>query len=152
MLGPLARRIADFGWHVQINAAPEQILPSLSALKGLPVPIVFDHLAHVAKPDDAEFAAIAGLLQSGKAWVKLSGAYMDTKVGPPTYSDRAAVAKAFIREAPERLVWGTDWPHPTIQEKPDDLLLFNLLNDWCGSEGVRKAVLVSNPQKLYQFA
>ena len=152
MLPPLAQRIAALGWHVQINAPPDQILPALSVLQALPVPIVFDHLAHVATPGDQAFQTIAELLQKEKAWVKLSGAYMDSKAGPPTYADRGQVAKAFLKVAPERLVWGSDWPHPTTTQKPDDLLLFDLLKDWCSSEAILKAVLVQNPEKLYGFA
>jgi D-galactarolactone isomerase len=152
MLPPLAQRIADWGWHVQINALPDQILDSLNVFKTLPVPVVFDHLAHVARPRDATFQAIAGLLKNEKAWLKLSGAYMDSKAGPPTYADRGLVAKAFLQESPNRLVWGSDWPHPTTTKKPDDLNLLELLKDWCGSATVRDKVLVQNPEKLYGFS
>lgn len=70
------------------------------------------------------------MLQKGKTWVKLSDGYMDSKSGPTTYADRGEVAKAYIKEAPERLVWGTDWPHPTTSNKPDDPILFDLLAQW----------------------
>lgn len=152
MLPPLARRIAALGWHVQINAPSDQILAAWSILQTLPVPIVFDHLAHVPNPAHRAFQAIAALLQKDKAWVKLSGAYMDSTAGPPTYADRALVAMAFLHEAPQRLVWGSDWPHPTTSDKPDDLLLFDLLKDWSGSDAVLRAVLVHNPERLYGFA
>jgi len=68
------------------------------------------------------------LLEKGKGWVKLSGAYADSKIGPPSYSDREAITKAYVKNAPERLVWGTDWPHPTVTgTKPDDAALLDLL-------------------------
>jgi predicted TIM-barrel fold metal-dependent hydrolase len=98
------------------------------------------------------FAALRQLLQKGKCWIKLSGAYMDTTVGPPTYADRAVVARAYIREAPERLVWGTDWPHPTANDKPDDAALFDLLEEWCGNKSVWARILVANPAMLYGFS
>jgi predicted TIM-barrel fold metal-dependent hydrolase len=153
MLDPLSKRVAEFGWHVEINASPAQIATNEGLWHRIAVDVVFDHLAHVPVPanSNAAFATIGNLLQTGKAWVKLSGAYMDTKIGPPSYSDAGAVAKAYIKEAPERLVWGTDWPHPTIKSKPDDALLFDLLADWAPGESTRTQILVDNPAKLYRF-
>jgi len=151
MVRPLAQRIAGLGWHVQVNATAQQIMAVMPIWRSLPVPIVFDHLAHVPTPEDPAFGAIGGLLQRGKCWVKLSGAYIDTKVGAPTYADSGAVARAYVKEAPERLVWGTDWPHPTANDKPDDALLFDLLAQWAPDETVRKHILVDNPAKLYGF-
>ena len=152
MIEPLAKRVAEFGWHVQVNAPREQIQAALRIWNSLPVPLVFDHLGHVLGPEEPVFGTIAGLLQSGKCWVKLSGTYIDTRVGPPAYSDSGKVAKAYMREAVERLVWGTDWPHPTINEKPDDALLPDLLAEWCPNSAVRERILVDNPTKLYGFA
>jgi hypothetical protein len=83
-------------------------------LNRLPCPLVFDHLAHVPQPAGIAhpvFGVVVDLLHKGKAWVKLSGACQDTKVGPPTYADSTAVALAYVKAAPERLVWGSDWPH-----------------------------------------
>jgi predicted TIM-barrel fold metal-dependent hydrolase len=152
MIQPLARRVAALGWHVQINAPPEQILAAMPTWRNLPVSIVFDHLGHVPTSRGPVFGAICELLQSGKCWVKLSGAYIDTKVGGPTYADSSAVAKAYIKEAPERLVWGTDWPHPTAAAKPDDALLFDLLSDWALTPAMLTGILVDNPGKLYGFS
>src|SRR4051794_29019035 len=93
--------------------------------------LVFDHLAHCPQPagvDSDTFKLIRRLLDQGNTWVKLSGAYADTKVGPPGCADSSAVARAFAAAAPTRMVWGSDWPHPT--EKPDNALLFDLLTDW----------------------
>lgn len=151
MIEPLAKRVAALGWHVQINATAEQIMASSSIWKRLPVPMVCDHMAHISNPETPVFGMMGRLLQSGKCWVKLSGAYMDTSVGPPSYADRAAVAMAFIKEAPERLVWGSDWPHPTVADKPDDALLFDLLAHWCGNSELRTRILATNPARLYGF-
>jgi predicted TIM-barrel fold metal-dependent hydrolase len=152
MISPLAKRVAVLGWHVQVNAAPEKIMANSAIWNRLPVPLVFDHMGHVSTPAAPVFGAIGQLLQKGNCWVKLSGAYMDTSVGPPAYSDRSAVAVALIKEAPERLVWGTDWPHPTTTDKPDDALLLDLLAEWCPNDTVRTRILVDNPARLYGFA
>ena len=87
----------------------------------------------------------------GRTWVKLSGAYQDTKVGPPTYSDTVAVARAYIKAASERMVWASDWPHPTEKDKPDDAVLFDLLAEWAPDEAMRTRILVQNPATLYGF-
>jgi D-galactarolactone isomerase len=151
MVEPLAKRVAPLGWHLQINAYPEQIMAGMGIWNRLPSPVVFDHLGHVPSPGERVFGAIASLLQKGRCWVKLSGAYMDSKEGAPSYSDSAAVAKAYIKAAPQRLVWGTDWPHPTTRDKPDDALLFDLLREWCPNEAVWTGILVDNPAMLYGF-
>jgi predicted TIM-barrel fold metal-dependent hydrolase len=83
--------------------------------------------------------------------VKLSGAYADTKVGPPTYSDSSAVARAYAKAAPERCVWGSDWPHPSAPELPDDAVLLDLLATWAPDAATRSRILVANPQALYGF-
>ena len=153
MIEPLAKRIAPLGWHVQINAPADRILEILPALERGPAPIVFDHLAHIPQPDGVNhplFARIRALLDSGRTWVKLSGAYIDSKVGPPKYSDATAVAQAYVRTAPERLVWGSDWPHPTEQgQKPDDAMLFDLLTEWAPDANTRHRILVENAAALY---
>ncbi len=116
----------------------------------------FAPLAHCPQPAGVEsepFKLIRRLLDKGNTWVKLSGAYADTKVGPPSYSDSSAVARAFAAAAPTRMVWGSDWPHPTekLDNKPDDAVLFDLLTVWVPDEAARKRVLVDNPAKLYGF-
>lgn len=157
MLEPLSKRVNDLGWHIQINASAAKIMEIMPILEErVPAAIVFDHLAHIPQPDGVNhplFAKVRALLEKGRAWVKLSGAYADSKVGPPTYADSSAVARAYAKAAPERCVWGSDWPHPTEQQKqlPDDALLFDLLTDWVPDERVRHRVLVENPEKLYGF-
>src|SRR5215217_4643323 len=94
------------------------------------------------------YGQVLKLIDKGKTWVKLSGAYADTKVGPPTYADSSAVARAYAKAVPERCVWGSDWPHPSEQAKgqlPDDAVLFDLLSDWAPDEKVRHRILVENP-------
>ena len=154
MIEPLSRRVNDLGWHIQIHMKGEQIAAIEDLLLRVPSPIVFDHLGRLAQPnalDNPGFKTISKLIDKGRTWVKLSGAYQDTKVGPPTYSDTVAVARAYIKAAPERMVWASDWPHPTEKDKPDDAVLFGLLAEWAPDEAVRTRILVQNPATLYGF-
>lgn len=154
MIEPLSRRVNDLGWHIQIHMKGEQIAGIEDLLLRVPSPIVFDHLGRLAQPnalDNPGFKTISKLIDKGKTWVKLSGAYQDTKVGPPTYSDTVAVARAYIKAAPERMVWASDWPHPTEKDKPDDAVLFDLLAQWAPEEAMHTRILVQNPATLYDF-
>ena len=83
--------------------------------------------------------------------MKLSSAYQDSKAGPPAYADVTAVAQAYVKAAPERLVWGSNWPHPNETTKPDDAVLFDLLRRWAPDERTRHRILVENPETLYGF-
>jgi predicted TIM-barrel fold metal-dependent hydrolase len=154
MIEPLSRRVNDLGWHIQIHMKGEQIAGIEDLLLRVPSPIVFDHLGRLAQPnalDNPGFKTISKLIDKGRTWVKLSGAYQDTKVGPPAYSDTVAVARAYIKAAPERMVWASDWPHPTEKDKPDDAVLFGLLAEWAPDEAMRTRILVQNPATLYGF-
>jgi D-galactarolactone isomerase len=154
MMEPLSARVNALGWHIQINAGAAKIMEVMPILERVQSPIVFDHLAHIPQPagvNDPLYAKVLALIDKGRTWVKLSGAYADTKVGPPSYSDSSAVARAYAKAAPERCVWGSDWPHPTEKDKPDDAVLFDLLTDWVPDEKARHRVLVENPAALYQF-
>ena len=157
MVEPLSRRVADLGWHVQIHMLGDQIVKIAELLQRLPSPIVFDHMARVPQPagvDHPAFALVLKLLDNGRTWVKLSGAYMDTRTGPPTYADVSRVAQAYVKASPERMIWGSDWPHPTekADAKPDDAILFDLLADWAPDEATRNRILVDNPAALYGFS
>ena len=155
MIEPLSLRVNDLGWHIQVNAPAAKIMEIKDVFERVPTPIVFDHLAHIPQPAgtaDPLFPVIIALIDKGKTWVKLSGAYADTKVGPPTYADSTTVAQAYIKAAPERLVWGSDWPHPGEREqKPDDAVLFDLLLVWAPDEDARHHILVENPAVLYDY-
>jgi D-galactarolactone isomerase len=155
MIEPLSKRVNELGWHIQINGPAAKIIEIMPILDRVASPIVFDHLAHIPEPEGVNhplFAQVRALIDKGKTWVKLSGAYADTKVGPPTYADSTAVAQAYAKAASERCVWGSDWPHPGEREKkPDDALLFDLLLVWAPDEKVRRLILVDNPAVLYDY-
>jgi predicted TIM-barrel fold metal-dependent hydrolase len=155
MIEPLAKRAADLGWHVQFNVEGQQVVEWADLLRRLPSQIVFDHLGHPPLPAGIAHAShgiIRGLIDRGRAWVKLSGAYSNTRVGPP-YPEATAIAQAFVKAAPERLVWGSDWPHPSEapDKKPNDAALFDLLSEWAPGEATRRRILVENPVTLYGF-
>jgi predicted TIM-barrel fold metal-dependent hydrolase len=156
MIEPLAKRVADLNWHIQIHMRADQIVENAALLEGLPTTMVFDHLGRLPQPaplEHAAFGIIRRMMDKGKTWMKLSGAYMDTDSGAPAYADKAAVAQAYIKIAPERVVWGSDWPHPTEkpEHKPNDATLFDLLAAWAPDEAQRQRILVSNPETLYGF-
>ena len=150
MIEPLARRVEPLGWHVQIHLRADQIVAAADLLQRLPGTVVFDHLGRLRSGvNDPAFTIIRRMLDGGRTWVKLSGAYM---LGAgPDYAEASPIVRAYIQAAPERVVWGSDWPHPTEAEKPDDAVLFDLLNDWAPDEATRQRILVDNPAKLYGF-
>jgi predicted TIM-barrel fold metal-dependent hydrolase len=130
------------------------VLPELAPiLATLPVPVVIDHMGQVMAEKgtgDAGFQALLRLLGNGHRWVKLCG-YRSSSAGHP-YADVAPVARALIAAAPERCVWGTDWPHPNLDgHMPDDGELLDLLADWAPSQAARNNILVDNPAALYGF-
>ena len=155
MIEPLAKQVNDLGWHVQLHLRGDQIVEHEEMLKRIVSPIVFDHMGRIPQPEGIKhpaFGIIMRLIDKGKTWVKLSGVYQDTKVGPPTYADQTGVARAYLKAAPERMVWGSDWPHPTEKEKPNDAMLFDLIAEWAPDEALRKQLLVDNPAILYGFS
>jgi len=156
MVEPLAMRVAELGWHVQFNMPGDQIVERAALLRRLPTELVFDHLGSPALPagvDHPSHKIIRELVDRGGAWVKLSGAYLNSTAGPPFYPEATRIAQAFVKAAPERLVWGSDWPHPTAPGgTPNDALLFDLLSEWAPDESVRNRILVENPAMLYGFS
>lgn len=157
-LEALARRVAPLGWHLQLLAPPDVLAALASRLVQLPVPVVFDHLARIAPSQAGTHPAhrwVLRMLDSGRAWVKLSGAYIVSEAGPPGYADVDALARSYLAAAPERVVWGSDWPHASAtaghQPMPDDARQIELLAAWTRTADVLRCVLVANPAVLYGF-
>ena len=125
-------------------------------LQRLPTPIVFDHIGRLPLPGPLEpsrpTASSARLLDKGRTWVKLSGAYMNTKVGPPTYAESDEVAQAYIKAAPERLVWGSDWPHPTEKRQAGRRDAVRSADRMGAGRGDAPPHPGDNPEALYGFA
>lgn len=160
-LESLAPRLRERGWHAQIWVhAPD--LPALSPrLRRLGVPLVIDHMGRMAAArgvQDPGFQHLCGLLADGLAWTKISGADRNTAQANapdrPAYSDIDPFALALLAANPERVVWGTDWPHINYFEAarvPDDGVLLNLLARWLPRPEQQQQVLVDNPARLYDF-
>ena len=159
-------RVKDRSWHVQLYTNLKMISALKDAFAASPVPIVFDHFAGAQAalgPDQPGFADVLDLVKSGKAYVKISGAYRASKAAPD-YADAIALAKALIAANPDRIVWGTDWPHPDSVTPPgkqptdvtplfpiDDGRLLNQLPVWAPDAAIRETILVANPARLYGF-
>jgi predicted TIM-barrel fold metal-dependent hydrolase len=147
--------VAEFGWHIQFYTHGAQIADLAPLIRKLPVTVVLDHMAGVQSDrgvDSPEFRAAVSLMQSGQAYVKISG-YRSSVKGFP-YDDVAPLARGFIEANPDRCVWGSDWPHPNLYEgthMPDDGQLMDMLGAWAPSDELRRKILVDNPARLYGF-
>ena len=156
MVEPLAQRLHGLGWHLQIHWMADQIVEHKEMLLRLPTPLVFDHMTRLS-PDTGvshpAFDFVRGLLTDGRAWLKLSGPYLDSVAGPKGgYKDMNAIARSWVAAAPDRLVWGSDWPHMAERPNPPDTAgLFDMLADWVPDEALRDRILVDNPAALYGF-
>jgi predicted TIM-barrel fold metal-dependent hydrolase len=159
-------RMASRNWHVQIYTNLAVISGIKDQVLSSPVPVVFDHFGGAQAalgPSQPGFADLLDLVRSGRAYVKISGAYR-TSTQAPDYADAAPLAQALIGANAERIVWGTDWPHPNSSTPPgskvtevtplfqiDDGRLMNQLPVWAPDAATRKTILVENPARLYQF-
>ena len=149
----VARKIADLGWHIEMYVPLATLPVVLPVVRSLPVPVVFDHMGGL-RADTAEndplLTEILRLLEAGRHWVKLCG-YRNSLAGFP-YRDVAPLARRLIAAAPERCVWGTDWPHTVIEGyMPEGADLLDLLAEWAPDPALREGILVGNPAALYRF-
>ncbi|KRD18553.1 amidohydrolase [Acidovorax sp. Root267] len=158
---PLARRIAPLGWHLQLLMAPDVLVAQADVLHQLPVPVVFDHFGRIAPAQAGRHPAhglLLALLQGGQAWIKLSGGYIVSEQHSVEDPALDTLAASYLRCAPDRVVWGSDWPHATasagVQPLPDDARQVDRLADWArdtGDSATLQRVLVDNPAALYGF-
>jgi predicted TIM-barrel fold metal-dependent hydrolase len=147
-------RVAPLGWHIVLHFDARDLPSHAAMLDRMPCPYVIDHMARVPTADGVEqepFQALLTLLADERAWVKISGAERLTRDGPPPYDDVVPFARALIATAPDRVLWGTDWPHPNVRHMPDDGDLVDLLAAFAPDEATRQRILVSNPERLYDF-
>ena len=152
-LAALAGRLADLGMHVQLYVRPEIWRRIDAVLRRTEVHVVLDHMAHLTADQNAEaenIAALCAALDRGRTWVKLSQ-YRGSLTSYP-YEDASPLAARIARHAPERCVWGTDWPHPDMKRHmPDDGELVDLIFGWAPDPALRQRILVDNPATLYGF-
>ena len=155
---PIAFRIADLGWHLQLLMPADQLASLGDVLHRAAVPLVFDHFGRIRPGHAADQPALdllLTLLEEGRAWVKLSGGYIVSAMRSTDDPALGPLAARFLTAAPDRVLWGSDWPHATasagVQPMPDDARQIDRLAEWVGSAHLLQRVLVSNPQTLYGF-
>ncbi|MES2184222.1 MAG: amidohydrolase family protein [Pseudomonadota bacterium] len=150
---PMPARVAELGWHVQFYPAGDDLPQFADALQALPNDVVLDHFAAVPAAGGVEQPAmqcLLRLLDTGRFWVKLSGPMRCTG-GDYPYASVTPLARALVAANPDRLLWGSDWPHVNMNGRamPNDGDLFDLLAEWVPDAATRTRILVDNPRRLY---
>ena len=149
-------RILPLGWHLELHFDARDLSRYAALLESLPIPFIIDHMARVPTGDGIDqepFRHLLHLLASNPlSWVKISGAERLTSGHGPTYDDVVPFARSLVDVATDRVLWGTDWPHPNVAHMPDDGDLVDTLADLVPDEVTRNRILVENPTVLYDFS
>ena len=146
-------RLAAMGWHLILHLDAQDLPELESVFKTLPVPFVIDHMGRVKASeglDQQPFRVLLQTLRNEKAWVKICGAERVSSKGPP-FTDAVPFGRALVEAAPDRVLWGTDWPHPNVKWMPDDAALLELFPLMVPDARLQKRILVDNPARLYGF-
>ena len=148
-------RVHPFGWHANIQLDGRELPKYEAQIKRLPGKFVIDHTGKFMEPvatDHEAFKCLRRLVDTGRCWVKLSAPYETSKTGAPKYEDVGRLAKALVKQAPERMLWASNWPHPSSRQKlPRDEDLLELLGEWAPDAAAQKKILADNPAELYRF-
>jgi D-galactarolactone isomerase len=150
----MARRVSPLGWHIQFRSTHRDLPDMETLLSNLPVDVCLDHIGSIPPElpiDHPAWQSVFRLLERGHCWVKLSAPYQLSHMPGPGYSDFASQVSALVKAAPDHLVWGTNWPHPSVSTLPDETDLLDSLQEWIPDASVRRAILVDNPESLYGF-
>ncbi|MGN6549476.1 MAG: amidohydrolase family protein [Pararhizobium sp.] len=152
---PVERLVREVGWHLMVHFNGREIDRHLPALETIETNYVIDHIGKFIDPvpaDDPRVDASLRLIDKGNAWFKIAGAYETSLSRAPDFADVAPIAKRVIAHAPERILWGSNWPHVGVPraQYPDDAVLLDVLLDWAPPE-TRRKILVDNPAELYGF-
>jgi 2-pyrone-4,6-dicarboxylate lactonase len=151
----LARRIHPFGWHVELLVHVHEDAGLMRRLASMAADISIGHLGYMPAAlgaDHPGFQAFLAILREGRCWVKLTGSYRITALKATPYGDVTPLARALVAARPDRIVWGTDWPHPIVRiPMPNDGALLDQLADWVPDEAIRNRILVDNAAQLYGF-
>ncbi|MFT5438858.1 MAG: 2-pyrone-4,6-dicarboxylate lactonase [Alphaproteobacteria bacterium] len=146
-------RIRDFGWHLEVLIHAHEFENLRETFSGMAVDVVVGHLGYMKTEhgiDNPGFQELLASVRDGKCWVKFSGSYRITGEGTLPYRDVTPFAEALVKANSDRIIWGSDWPHPTFYgTMPNDGLLFDQLADWVADEALRRKILVDNPRALY---
>lgn len=154
-LEAMAERIKNLGWHLQLLIRPLDLVKLEPRLARLPVDFVIDHLGLIRPSEGGieqpAFQALLRLIRTGRCWVKFTGGYRISSEEPP-YREVIPLAHALVEERPDRILWGSDWPHVMLKgDMPNTTQLLDLLEEWVPDEGTRAQILVRNPEKLFDF-
>ena len=151
----LCARIGDLGWHIEFLFPGSHIVDLMPTLQSVTVPISIGHFAYQQAEDGVDapgFQALLGLMREGNTWMKISGANRVSATDLPPYDDVRPMAHALIEAAEDRIIWGTDWPHPNKYEvNPNDGDLVDALGEWVTDETLRNKILVDTPAEFYRF-
>jgi D-galactarolactone isomerase len=152
----LAARVHAFGWHAVVQLDGRTLPEHEAQILRLPGRFIIDHTGKFLEPvapSHASFKSLLRLVDTGRCWVKLSAPYETSKSGAPKYEDVGALAKALAKAAPERMLWASNWPHPSAPKDamPDDANLLDLLLEWAPDAAVRRKILADNAAELYGF-
>jgi D-galactarolactone isomerase len=152
IMADVAKLIAPFDWHIQLQMSGNQLCERVDQLLALPVAIVIDHVGRFVPPvDDDAFHALLRLIDRGNCWVKLSAPYESESDPTHKYERVTTLVHALVNHAPERMLWATNWPHPGRLDPPQFSDLRRLMLDWLPSAPTRRLVLFDNPSELYGF-
>lgn len=147
-------RVGDLPWHVELHFDAKDLLEYESVIDAIPLPVVIDHMGRAPVADGLSQAPFQSLLQklrdSDKLWVKVSGSERISAAGPP-FTDAAPFGAACIEAAPDRCIWGTDWPHPNVKIMPNDAGLVDIIPRMIPDADLQQKVLVENPARLFGF-
>lgn len=149
-------RVHPFGWFANVQLDGRELPQWEESIRKLPGKFVIDHIGKFLEPVTPEqeaFKSLLRLVDTGRCWVKLAAAYETSKTGAPAYEDVSRLARALVKHAPGRMLWASNWPHPSApkDQVPDDADLLDLLLDWAPDEATRRKILVDNPAQLYGF-
>ena len=152
----LASKIETLGWHLQLQMDGRQLAGRRSLLEDLPCDVVVEHTGKFFGPVEFDHPGCRALLQlidTGRVWVKLSGLYNTSKVGPPSYEDLKPLTLLLLKHAPQRMVWASDWPFVLTERtsRPDVHDLLRVMLDWVPEDDLRRKLFSKNPEALYGF-
>jgi D-galactarolactone isomerase len=152
----IAARVTSFGWHINLQLDGRTFPDFEERVKRFPGTLVVDHVGKFLEPvgvDHPGMKVILRLLDNGRTYLKLAAPYETSKKGPPNYDDVGAMAKTFVKAAPDRMMWASNWPQPNPPGgiKPDNAVMLDMLLDWVPDEATRRKVLVDNPARVYGF-
>ncbi|MCD6041008.1 MAG: 2-pyrone-4,6-dicarboxylate hydrolase [Burkholderiales bacterium] len=146
-------RLKSMGWHLILHLDAQDLVEFEDLFRKIPVPMVIDHMGRVKAAeglDQTPFRVLLGWMKQENFWVKVCGSERVSSKGPP-FADAVPFARALIDAAPDRILWGTDWPHPNVKWLPDDAALLDLFPLMAPDPALQKRILVDNPARLYGF-